>query len=52
MSLIVESDNIKYTEDFIEAIYEYQSTNVEKIGSKLKVIVCTNFSCNFCYFNV
>lgn len=36
MSLIVESDNVKYTEDFIESIYEYQSTNVEKIGSKLK----------------
>nr|CAD7605682.1 unnamed protein product [Timema genevievae] len=35
MPVIINSPNVKYTEDYIESIYEYHTTSVEKCGNKL-----------------
>ncbi|XP_066992468.2 inositol-3-phosphate synthase isoform X2 [Anabrus simplex] len=34
-SVVVNSRNVKYTEEYIEADYNYQITNVQEIGNKL-----------------
>lgn len=33
----VSSANVKYTEDFIDTVYDYQATTVEKSNGKLLV---------------
>lgn len=43
MEVYVSSPNVKYTDDYIEAIYDYQSTKVEKRGSKYLVRIFTIF---------
>lgn len=35
--LVVESPNVKYTKDYIEALYDYQRTTVEEIDGQLVV---------------
>lgn len=37
MEVIVNSSNTKYSENYIESLYEYQTTAVEKKGSQLVV---------------
>lgn len=37
MEVYVSSPNVKYSENYIEAVYDYHSTKVEKRGSKYLV---------------
>lgn len=33
----ISSENVKYTDDFIDTVYDYQTTIVEKSNGKLLV---------------
>nr|CAD7433431.1 unnamed protein product [Timema monikensis] len=35
MPVMINSPNVKYTEEYIESVYEYHTTSVEKSGNKL-----------------
>ena len=37
MDIVVNSPNVKYSENYIESNYEYLYTKVEKSGSKIEV---------------
>lgn len=37
MDIKVNSDRVKYTENFIEALYEYQYTSTTREGNKITV---------------
>lgn len=37
MAIVVDSDNVQYNNEYIEAKYEYQLTKVEKIDTRIKV---------------
>lgn len=36
-TIVIESNNVTYTDDYIDAKYEYQTTNVLKSSSKITV---------------
>ncbi|RZF43815.1 hypothetical protein LSTR_LSTR006356 [Laodelphax striatellus] len=36
-TLLVDSPNVKYTNDYIESVYDYQTTTVEKLNNKVVV---------------
>ncbi len=41
MKIEVESPNVTYSEEYIQAEYDYQSTDVKQEGNKIKVINIT-----------